>query len=227
MKKDLIRLGGIAAVLVVVLLVAAGFYTRSQTREQDAKVAQQVAASSQGGGAADDSAFVRPHSRFQGPKEAKVTIVEFLDPECESCRAMYPMVKHLLSEYGNRVRLVVRYMPFHQNSLKAIAALQAAGEQGRYWELLEALFIHQPRWGDHHAPRPELIPQLAEQVGLDMEAYRRSVATDVHQKIAELDRKDGESLGVTGTPTFFVNTRRLVNLGYEPLKAMIDEELAK
>jgi protein-disulfide isomerase len=225
MKKDLVRLAGIAAVLVAVLLVAAAFYARSQKQEQEAKVAQQVAASPKGAG--DDSAFVRPHSPTQGPKDAKVTIVEFLDPECESCRAMYPMVKHLLSEYGNRVRLVVRYMPLHPNSLKAIAALQAATEQGRYWEMLETLFVNQPRWGDHHAPRPELIPQLAEQVGLDMAAYQRSVATEVHRNIADTDRKDGESLGVRGTPTFFVNTRRLETLGYETLKALIDEELAK
>jgi protein-disulfide isomerase len=227
MKKDVVRLAGIAAVLVAVLLVAAAFYTRSQKQEQEAKVAQQVAASTSGGGSADDSAFVRPHSRSQGPKDAKVTVVEFLDPECESCRAMYPMVKHLLGQYGNRVRLVVRYMPFHPNSLLAIAALEAAAEQGRYWEMLESLFVNQPRWGDHHAPRPEVIPQLAEQLGLDMEAYRRSVATDVHRKVADTDRKDGESLGVTGTPTFFVNGKRLDNLGYETLKALIDQELAR
>jgi protein-disulfide isomerase len=227
MKKDVVRLAGIAAVLVAVLLVAAAFYSRGQKQEQEAKVAQQVAASGVAAGGGDDNAFVRPHSHSLGPKDAKVTVVEFLDPECESCRAMYPIVKHLLSEYGNRVRLVVRYMPFHPNSLAAAAALEAAGEQGRYWEMLESLFLHQPRWGDHHAPRPELIPQLAEQVGLDMEAYRRSVATDVHRKIVETDRKDGESLGVKGTPTFFVNSQRVESLGYEPLKAAIDQALAK
>ena len=170
---------------------------------------------------------MRRHSRVLGPKDAKVTLVEFLDPECESCRAIYPMVKHLLGEYGNRVRLVVRYMPLHPNSMYAASALEAAGEQGRYWEMLETLFINQPRWGSHHDPKPELIPGLAEQIGLDMEAFRRSVNSNAHRAIVEADRKDGESLGVTGTPTFFVNGKRLETLGYETLKALIDQELAR
>jgi protein-disulfide isomerase len=223
MKKDLIRLGGIAAILVTVLVVAAAFYTRSQKQEQEAKVAAQL----QGGPPADNSAFIRPHTRSLGPKDAKVTLVEFLDPECESCRAVYPMVKHLLKEYEGRLRLAVRYMPLHPNSPVAVAALEAAGEQGKYWEMLETLFLHQPRWGSHHAPRPELIPELAEQVGLDMEAWRRSVASDAHRKVMDQDRQDGVSLGVTGTPAFFVNGKRLETLGYEPLKALIDQELAR
>ncbi len=223
MKKDVIRLAGIAAVLVTVLVVAAAFYTRSQKQEQEAKVAAQLASAPAG----DDSALVRPHSRSLGPKDAKVTLVEFLDPECESCRAVYPVVKHLLTEYGNRLRLVVRYLPLHPNSTVAVAALEAAGEQGKYWEMLETLFLHQPRWGDHHAPRPELIPGLAEQVGLDMEAFRRSVASGASGKVVEIDRKDAASLGVTGTPAFFVNGKRLENLGYESLKALIDQELAR
>ena len=215
MKKDVVRLAGVAAVLVAVLLVAAAFYTRSQKQEQEAKVAQQVAASTSGGGPGDNSAFVRPHSRSQGPKDAKVTVVEFLDPECESCRAMYPMVKHLLGRI-RQPRAAGRAL--HAVSPQLPAGGRRAGGCRRAGALLGdagELFLNQPRWGDHHAPRPEVIPQLAEQLGLDMEAYRRSVATDVHRKVADTDRKDGESLGVTGTPTFFVNGKRLENLGYE------------
>jgi protein-disulfide isomerase len=223
MKKDLIRLGGIAAVLVAVLVVAAGFYSRSEKQEQEAKVAQQVG----GSAAPGNSALVRPHSRSLGPADAKVTVVEFLDPECESCRVMYPVVKQLLGEYGNRVRLVVRYMPLHPNSILAIGALEAAAQQGRYWEMLETLFLHQPRWGNHHDPKPEMIPQLAEQIGLDMEAFRRSISGQAHRQLAEVDQKDGQSLGVRATPTFFVNGKQLDTLGYETLKALIDQELAR
>jgi protein-disulfide isomerase len=170
---------------------------------------------------------VRPHSHTLGPPDAKVTLVEFLDPECESCRAMYPMVKHLLGEYSGRVRLVIRYMPFHPNSLFAAAALEAAAEQGRYWDMLETLFANQPQWGSHHDPKPHLIPELARGIGLDMAAFGEAMTNPAARQKVEIDRADGQSLGVTGTPTFFVNGKRLERLGYEPLKALIDEALAK
>jgi protein-disulfide isomerase len=224
MKKELVRLGGIAVVLVAVLLVAAGFYNRSQKQEQAARTAQATAGQTSQA-LARDSAFVRPHSRSLGPASAPVTLVEFLDPECESCRAMYPVVKHLLSEYGNKLRLVVRYMPLHPNSMLAVGALEAAGEQGKYWEMLETLFLHQPRWGDHHAPKPELIPQLAQQIGLDMDAYQRSLDAGAFRKVADIDRADGQTLGVTATPSFFINSKRVESLGYEPLKVLIDQAL--
>ena len=219
MRRDAFRLAGIAAVLIVALVVAANYYLRAQRLERAEQVAEQARI--------DDSIFVRPHSRSMGLQNAKVTVVEFLDPECESCRGIYPMVKQLIRQYGDRVRLVVRYMPLHPNSLYAAGALEAAGEQGRYWEMLEVLFQNQPHWGSHHAPRPELIPGYAQQLGLDMQAFDRSVSTGAHRTVVEIDHADGRSLGVTGTPTFFVNGRLLERLGYEPLKALIEEELVK
>jgi protein-disulfide isomerase len=219
MRKDILRLAGIAAVLIAALVAAAAYSLRDQSRERAERVAEQARI--------DDSVFVRPHSHSMGPETAKVTVVEFLDPECESCRAMYPMVKHLLGQYGGRVRLVVRYMPLHPNSVYAAGALEAAGEQGRYWEMLEILFQHQPHWGSHHAPRPELIPGYARQIELDMAAFDRFLSAGSHRRLVEIDHADGRSLGVTGTPTFFVNGRLLEQLGYAPLKALIDEELAK
>ncbi|MBM3275948.1 MAG: thioredoxin domain-containing protein, partial [Candidatus Sericytochromatia bacterium] len=160
-----------------------------------------------------------------GPRDAKVTIVEFLDPECESCRAMYPMVKNLLAQYEGRVQFVVRYMPLHPNSLYAAGVLEAAGEQGRYWEMLETLFRYQPDWGSHHHPRPELIPGYAREIGLDMQALERSLGVGTHRRIVEADHADGRTLGVTGTPTFFVNGRLVEWLGYQTLKSLIDAEL--
>src|SRR5690606_28131327 len=116
--------------------------------------------------------FVREYSPRFGSENAKVILTEFLDPECESCRAFYPVVKSLLSEFGDKVQLVVRYAPFHQNSRVAIKALEAARFQGKYWESLELLFFHQPQWGDHHNPRPELIFEFLSQLGLNMEQLK-------------------------------------------------------
>lgn len=225
MRKDVYKLVGVAAGFIAAFGLAAFFYLRGQEQDRAQRVVEQTRIAKRA--PTDDTVFVRPHSRSLGPKNAKVTVVEFLDPECESCRAMYPMVKHLLSEYEGRVRFVVRYMPFHGNSLYAAGALEAAGEQGRYWEMLETLFRNQPAWGSHHHPKPELIPGYAREVGLDMQAFERSVAAGAHRQIVETDHADGKTLGVTGTPTFFVNGRLLQRLGYETLKALIDEELAK
>src|SRR5688572_29803931 len=112
MRKEVIRVGGIAVVLVAIFAVAVGLYRRSQRAEHERVVAEAKVDQS-------NSVFVRPHSHILGPANAKVTVVEFLDPECESCRAIYPMVKHLLQEYEGSVRLVVRYMPLHPNSVYA------------------------------------------------------------------------------------------------------------
>jgi protein-disulfide isomerase len=219
MKKDVIRLATIAAVLITAVAVGTAFYSRADKEKKAAEAARQPPP--------QVSTLVRPHSHGQGPADAKVSVVEFLDPECESCRAMYPLVKHLVAQYPGKVRLVIRYMPFHTNSMYAISALEAAADQKKYWEMLEVLFENQPQWGSHHAPKPELIPGFAQQIGLEMTAFERTLNSAAHRTIIETDKADGQSLGVSGTPTFFVNGRRLERLGYETLKALVDEELAR
>ena len=218
MNKDLYRLAGIAVVLVAALAVAASLYRSSQEQQQAEHAADQTDV--------DDAVFIRPHSPRLGNASARVTVVEFLDPECESCRIMHPMVKQLLALYPEDVRLVVRYLPLHTNSIAAIGALEAARDQRRYWEMIDALFLHQPVWGSHSAPRPELIPEYAGQLGLDMDAYSRFLDEGSYLERIEIDRSDARTLGVRGTPSFFVNRRPLLRLGYEPLKSLIDEELA-
>lgn len=240
MRREARRLGLVGAVLIAAFALAATYYS-----SQRATPAPKPVASTPGprqaepSGAAPSGAepsqvapgaspqLVRPHSPTLGPDNAKVTVVEFLDPECESCRAMYPIVKQVLSEYPDQVRLVVRYVPLHPNSLYAAGVLEGARAQGRYWEMLEALFRYQPQWGSHHAPRPELIPGYAEQVGLDMKALERSLEASQHEQLVATDHADAQALGVTGTPAFFVNGQPLRSLGYPPLKTAIERELSR
>jgi protein-disulfide isomerase len=219
MNKQAKVLGIVAVVLVGATVLAGVLYSRAK---QAAAPAPPPAATV----ASNDSVYVRPHSHFIGPADAKVTIVEFLDPECETCRAMYPMVKQVMAEFQGKARLVIRYMPFHQNSLFAASALEAAAEQKKYWELLEAMFAAQPMWADHHHPRPELIPEIAKQAGLDMDAFNQALSKPAHKQKVEIDQADGKTLGVNGTPTFFVNGKMLQQLGYEPLRALVAQELA-
>jgi protein-disulfide isomerase len=224
MRKDAKILAGTALVLVAATVAGGVLYTRSQRQQRQQ---QQAAIAAAPAAAPADSVYLRPHSHVLGPADAKVTVVEFLDPECETCRLMYPLVKAVMKKYEGRVRLVVRYMPFHPNSLFAASALEAAAEQGKYWEMLEAVFQQQPQWGDHHQPRPELIPEIARQLGLDMDRFNRSLSSPAHKQKVQIDEADGKTLGVNGTPTFFVNGKQLDQLGYDQLQALIDEALSR
>jgi protein-disulfide isomerase len=224
MRKDVKVLALVAVTLVAVVVVGSVLYRSAEREKKQEQVAEAQKTTAGEGGAF--SVLIRPHSPVLGPKDAKVTLVEFLDPECESCRMLYPMVKHLLAQYGGRVRFVLRYMPLHQNSMYAASALEAAGAQGRYWDMLEIMFREQPRWGDHHHPKPEIIPELAKQIGLDMDKFNSAVVDPVHKAKVEMDAADGRALGVRATPTFFVNGREVEQLGYDSIKAMIDAALA-
>lgn len=168
-----------------------------------------------------DQYLSRPHSPVQGSADAKVTIVEFLDPECEACRAMHPIVKQLLSEYDGKVKLVIRYMPLHGNSKFASMILEEAREQGKFDQTLEALFQRQPEWGDHHSPRADLIPKIAQESGVTGTLDYATLAPKHGAKI-DMDQTDGIQLGVRMTPTFFVNGVQLSEIGYEPIKQAIE-----
>ena len=101
------------------------------------------------------SLLIRDYSPVKGDPDAKVTIVEFFDPACETCRAFYPFVEQMLEANPGRIRLVLRYTPFHDGSDYVVKVLEAAREQGKYWEVLEAAFASQPAWASHRHPQPQ------------------------------------------------------------------------
>jgi protein-disulfide isomerase len=155
-----------------------------------------------------------------------VTVVEFFDPECESCRVMHPIVKDVLAEYKDRVRFVLRYMPFHKGSVLAAASLEEARELGKYDQALDVLFERQPIWGSHHEPRPELIATYLAELGIDPVRLQPDSVVPKHLWKIERDQADGRALGVSGTPEFFVNGVRVPELGYRPLKQAIEIALS-
>ncbi|SRR5581483_1615564 len=169
--------------------------------------------------------LIRDDSPTLGPANAKVTIVEFLDPECEACRAIFPIVKQLLKEYEGQVRLVVRYFPNHNNSVLAAAATEAAGEQGKYWEMQDLLFQNQPEWGEQQSPQTERFVGYAKSLGLDVQKFTAGLNNNaILQKIYR-DRSESLSLQLEGTPTFFVNGQQPSGLSYAALKAAIEAAL--
>ena len=208
-------LAAIAAALVAAFVAAAMVY---RTQEQ-----QQVTATA----AAQPDRLIRPYSPTLGPADAPVTIVEFLDPECEACAALHPIVKQVMREFDGRVRLVVRYMPFHGNSAYAASLLEATRAHGSYWGMLETFFLRQHEWASHGAPRPELLLDYAVLGGLDQATWKAEAANPEFQQRIRQDFEDGKALGVTRTPTFFVNGRPLAQIGYEPLRRAVEQELAR
>ena len=130
-------------VLAGLVLVAGFFVAASVVKKQRAEQLGSLAAE-------QGSIFVRPHSPTMGGEDAEVTLVEFTDPACETCADFSPFVKRLLEAHPGRVRLVLRYAPFHQGSDEVVRILEAARKQERFWETLELLYSSQSTWTRHH-----------------------------------------------------------------------------
>ncbi len=170
----------------------------------------------------------RGYSPSFGATDAPVTIVEFLDPACEACRAFHPIVKDILKKYPDDVRLVLRYTPFHgYPSEVAIKILETARLQGVFEPVLEALFAKQNVWAAHGAPSVEKIGAVAKVAGLDVEAAAKQMKMPDIVAIFNQDKADVEAVGIRQTPTFFVNGKLLDPFGEAELRALVDAEVAQ
>ncbi|HEX8355171.1 MAG TPA: thioredoxin domain-containing protein [Pyrinomonadaceae bacterium] len=157
----------------------------------------------------------------KGNPNAVVTVVEFTDYQCPTCAAAQPVLERLLTEYGDRLRLVVRDFPLemHAEARKAAEAAEAAREQGKYWDFANILFRNQS------ALKPEQLKQYAQVLGLDRTKFDAALDSGKFSDKVERDILDGQRFGITGTPTFFVNGRRTRDITYEALKAAIEAAL--
>ncbi len=161
----------------------------------------------------------------KGSENAPITIVEYLDFECEACRVYYPMVKQLKDEYKDQVRFVVRYFPLpnHKNSMTSAQAVEAAGKQGKFWEMHDILYDNQKTWGEKQVVTPSVFEEYAKQIGLDMGKFKNDVSSSEVRDRINRDKTSANSLGIQGTPTFFINGERIPNpKGYEDFKNIID-----
>ncbi|MCE3283811.1 MAG: putative protein disulfide-isomerase [Steroidobacteraceae bacterium] len=201
-------IAGLAVLLVVAALAAYALRDRSADP-----------ASTRG------DALLSEHSPTLGEATAKVHVVEFLDPACETCAQFYPVVKQLIAENPGRIRLSVRHVAFHEGADHVVRILEASRAQDRYWETLEALLQTQAQWAPHHTVRPDLVEPVVARVGLDMQRLVQDMnAAEVGERVTR-DRDDAIALKVTATPEYFVNGRPLPEFGYEPLLALVREEL--
>jgi protein-disulfide isomerase len=214
MNRRWLVFGTVAAVVVA---FAAGVTVFKDRSRQEATQASQ----------ASGDALIRQHSPVYGNPNAKVTIVEFFDPSCETCRAFYPIVKGMVNASFGQVRLVMRYAPLHKGSDTAVRILESARQQGKYWDALEKALADQPRWAAHGNPQPELIWESIADIGLDLPKARAQASDPAIAELLKQDIADMQALKVTATPAFFVNGKPLQDFGAPQLKALVDQELKR
>lgn len=174
---------------------------------------------------ANQELLMRAHAPTEGPRSAKVNIVEFLDPACGTCRDFYPFVHKLMAAHPGKIRLTVRYAPLHPNSDQVVKILEAARMQGKWQEALETLFATQAAWAPNHTPQPELAWQQLGGIGLDLERARQDANSPEIARRVTQDIADGKALNVKATPEFFVNGKPMPSFGYQQLTDLVNDAL--
>lgn len=173
----------------------------------------------------DAGQVVRENSRVlsQAPDEQAV-LVEFLDYECESCRAAYPFIEELRTEYADTVTFVHRYFPLpgHRNSVNAAVAVEAAAQQGAYESMYQRMYETQAQWGESAEDKSAVFRGFAEDLDLDMAVFDAAVADSATLERIELDVADGQALGLGGTPTFYLDGEVLHPTSLEEFRAQVD-----
>ena len=216
MKKHTIV---IASALVAVLVFGAGaYYYKAQQAQEISQLA-----------GAQESVFIRAASPSLGAESAKVQIVEFFDPACESCRMMYPYVKSLMRAHDGKLRLTLRYATFHEGSDYVVKVLEAARMQGQeiYWKSLEAILHNQPTWAEHGRPNPKLVWDYLGGTGLDIQKAKQDMNDPRISKLLNQDAKDLATLKVNKTPSFFINGKPLKEFGPVGLRAQVENEIGE
>lgn len=212
--------GGIGVILIALIAIGAVLFLN---RGEAAPAA--VEKTSDG----EDSLLVREDSQVVGEpaRSGNVTMVEFLDFECEACGAVYPAVEQLRAEYDGRVTFVARYFPLpgHVNAEPAARAVESAARQGEFEAMYQMMYETQAEWGESQDPKDDLFRSYAEDLGLDMEQYDADFASPEVAARVQRDVDDGMELGVQGTPTFYLDGELLQPRTYEDFTQALDEAL--
>ena len=201
---------------VLILVIAAGWWLYSSRKQGG--ISTRTAGS---------SGAEPPH--MLGPVSARVRIEEFGDFQCPFCGTLHPVLKKLESEYDSRVALTFREFPLapiHPNALEAARAAEGAGLQDRFWQMHDLLYDYQAAWSESKDAR-SVFAQYAADMGLDAERLRRDMDSLVVKERIAADQRRAASVGVTGTPTIFINGREVAadDLTEKGLRALIDGTL--
>lgn len=163
-----------------------------------------------------------------GDPNAPVMLEEFGDFECPPCGSLHPVLKSMKMEFGPSVVIVFREFPLakHAHALAAARAAEAAGLQGRFWQMHDLLYENQKVWHEASDVRP-IFEEYATQTGLSLERFRRDSMSDIVTQRITLDRERGHSIGINSTPTVFLNGREVPpeSLGTYKLRELIKAQI--
>ena len=162
------------------------------------------------------------NSPSKGPKNAPVQIVEFSDFECPFCGRVVPTLKQIMDAYPGKVRIAFKQfpLPFHKNAPGASEAALAAHAQGKFWEMHDKLFQ------DPKSLTRETFEKYAQELGLNMNKFKADLDSKKFEAAVKADFAYGQSVGRFGTPTFFINGRKVSGaMPFDNFKQIIDEEL--
>ncbi len=165
--------------------------------------------------------------RLDVAEDGKVTLVEFLDFECESCGAFYPHVEQLREDFAGQITYAIRYFPLpgHPNSVNAALAAEAAAQQGALHEMYQRMFETQTTWSHNAQSQAHIFRGYAEEMGLDMDQFDADVADPATLERVQSDFEEGRALGVSSTPTFFLNGELVELTSLDGLRAAVQAEL--
>jgi len=172
-----------------------------------------------------------PNPHFRGGATAPVTLEEFGDFQCPPCGRLHGSLKKLEDQYGDRLKVVFRNYPLqnmHKNAFSAARAAEAAGLQGKFFQMHDMLFEHQPEWQDSPEPRP-IYASYASRIGLNVDKFKADMERQEVADRVQADFVRGTSLGVSGTPTVFLNGRVLtadVTLDEQKLRGAVESAFA-
>ena len=153
---------------------------------------------------------------IKGNPDAQISLVEYSDFQCPACAAFQPVLTDVMNQFGNDIKFEYKHfpLPMHPLALPAARAAEAAGQQGKFYEFHDLLFEKQKTWTK--SPNPNaLFVQYAEELGLDVKKFRQHMDASLLSDKIEADKKAGDELGITGTPTFYLNGEKMIINSYE------------
>lgn len=162
-------------------------------------------------------------SPYMGPENAPVTIAVFDDYECGYCARMEAIFSQLLTQYPQKLKLVIKQYPLrsHPRAREAAIAAIAAHKQGKFWEVHSQIFANQKELS------PQKLDEIAESFGLDMIQFKQDLLSQDVLSLIVRDVREGQRIGVSGTPTIFINGKHVTDRSFQNLSKLIEQELAK
>ncbi len=220
MTQELKVMIGIGAATLVILVGGIFFLSSNSTGQSSTSTTLSP----------KDAALLTDNSKHSIlSKGAKITLVEFADFQCPACGAAHPALQKILTTYKGKINFIYRYFPLsqHKNGMLSAEAAEAAGEQGKFWEMHDMLYENQNEWAESDSAS-DIFQGYAKKLGLNTDSFSKSLLSDKTKSIVQKDEDDGVLLGVDSTPTIFINNQKFENAAtYDNLSAQIETELKK